>query len=392
MAFFNAKSAGPGYLNSGTYPLAWLANQISAQFTQPPTLVSAGSDWRLLSFDIYVIASLVMALLFAYAFWLRTDPDRVRSERRDSALLAAQLPLALAGNLDFTYFFVMEVAVFLPLRAALKWFAAALVGSILAQLSFLITGGLHEFVDVTKVLTRGLAMMIMQGMAFGVGVLIAAERQSRVTLATAHGKLLATQQLLGDTVRASERTRIARDLHDAIGHHLTALTLHLDLASRKATGAKEVIGVAQSLARELLSEVRTVVGVERQSQAIDLKRALQTLCDSIPVPRIELAVGETVAIDSPAIAQALFHSIQEAITNTMRHAKATRLCIDICGGDCAWVATIIDDGIGKRGAADGNGLTGIRERVEELGGTFTESEPTDGGYCLTISLPRGAWQ
>ncbi len=391
VGFFYAQNAGPGYVADGSRPLAALAVFISSQFTPPPSPVRAGSDRQSLAFELYQAGELLTVALFAIAFWLRTDPERRHSGGRDNVLLALQALLALGGQLTLSYFVLLEAAVMLPLRTALKWLVAISLGGLLVRIACVVFGDVFSpYDDPATQLAKGIAMATMQAMALAVGALIAAESRGRVTLAAAHARLLATQQLLGDTVRAAERLRIARDLHDATGHHLTALILHLDLACRHQAVPDQSLGIARTLAQDLLAEVRTVVGIELQQQPIDLKQALQTLCAGIPAPHIVLAMDEATAIDSPAVAQALFHAIQEAITNTVRHAQASRLEIAIGSSGAALVASIADDGVGKRAAVDGNGLRGIRERVAALGGTLAESIPPGGGFCLQITLPRQA--
>jgi two-component system, NarL family, sensor histidine kinase DesK len=243
------------------------------------------------------------------------------------------------------------------------------------------------FMDATRALYKSATMMTMLAIACGFGMLASAERRGRLTIAAAHGQLMAMQQLLGDTVRASERLRIARDLHDAIGHHLTALSLHLDLATRQQETPSDALTTARSLTRSLMAEIRAVVDTERGSQLIDLRRALEALCTAIPAPRIELHCDDVLAIQSPALAQELFYVIQEGLTNAVRHAQASYIVIDVEQDSSALIATITDDGRGKPAGVEGNGLRGLRERLTALGGHFEERAPSDGGHRLHIVLP-----
>jgi signal transduction histidine kinase len=111
-----------------------------------------------------------------------------------------------------------------------------------------------------------LRMAVFQLLVFGVGWLGSAELRSRRRLAQANAELLATRHLLDEAVRASERLRIARELHDAVGHQLTAINLHLELAVRQAGAEAPLpLGHARELAQRLLAEVRAVVGIERRS-------------------------------------------------------------------------------------------------------------------------------
>lgn len=379
-------SAGPGTI--GERPLVWLATAISGFFAPAPSAVRAGTDRLVLAHYLYVAASLSLLPLFAAAYWRRTDPGRVRSLAEDRALLVAQLLLSMVDYLEFTYFIALEVGVVLPLRAALRWLVAIALAGLAVRLAVVVFGDITHYTTTARVMTVAASMVVMQCMAVGVGQLIVAERRAREALAVAHARLLATQALMEDLVRGSERLRIARDLHDAIGHHLTALKLHLDLAARRAPVQEESLVLAQGLARDLLSEVRVVVGTERQRQSIDLRHALATLCEGIPEPRMVLDMAPDVVVESPAAAQTLFHAVQEAVTNAVRHARATRVAVTVRRENGMLIASVADDGRGKaENAPAGHGLRGIAERLAGVGGTLIEHRPAEGGFRLEITLP-----
>jgi len=379
--------AEPGFVSSESRPLASLARFIAGLFTAPPTLISAGSDRRDLFVALYQVGTLLTHVLFAYAFWQRTHPHKFRSGRRNTALLGFQWMLVLLGQLDMSYFIALEIAILLPFRAALRWLAAVILGYLSVRVFY---SGIFEtpsYGSANSLLVGAAVATMMQVMAFGVGRLIAAEHNRRLALAAANAELRATQQLLHDMTRSSERLRMARDLHDTIGHHLTALNLHLDLASHRQSTPNESISIARELAKNLMSEVRTVVSAERRDQIIDLRKSLQTLCSGIPAPTVALAFDDAVVIDSPAVAHTLFHAIREAVTNALRHANAARIEIAIGTDGDTLHATVRDDGVGKRAAVDGNGLRGLCERVDALSGRVEQGDPPDGGFCLRIVLP-----
>ncbi|MBI3715898.1 MAG: sensor histidine kinase [Betaproteobacteria bacterium] len=380
----------PGFNASGSQPLAALARFTAGLFTSPPTLISAGSDRRALTSILYQAGTLLTHVLFAYAFWLRTHPHRIRPEWRNSALLGLQLLLVLAGQLDLSYFIALEVAFLLPLRAALKWLAAVVLGCLLVRLAYAGYLGAPQYGNAASILANAVIITVMQLMSFGVGAMIAAENRRRFVLAATHAELLATQQLLHDMTVSSERMRMARDLHDTIGHHLTALNLHLDLASHRQSEPNESIAIARQVAQNLMSEVRAVVSAQRQDQLIDLRQSLRALCAGIPAPPVTLTFDDGIAIDSPAIAHALFHAVREAVTNALRHARASRIDIAVRADGGELLATVTDNGVGKPDAARGNGLRGILERIAPLSGKLRESVPPGGGFCLQITLPAQA--
>jgi two-component system sensor histidine kinase DesK len=214
------------------------------------------------------------------------------------------------------------------------------------------------------------------------------ERRGRIALAAANAELRATQALLADTVAASERLRIARDLHDVAGHHLTALKLHLDLATRQAGAqAPTSLATASELASSLLAEVRVLVSTERHERHIDLAGALTTLCAGIPSPRITLNVEPQLTIDSAAVAHAVFCSVQEAISNAMRHSQASSMTITLRRAEPGEVAVEIEDNGRGSKSAEGNGLRGMRERLAQVGGKLIAANGSAGGFTLSLRLP-----
>lgn len=224
---------------------------------------------------------------------------------------------------------------------------------------------------------------------FLAGRLVLREHRIRQSLATAHAQMIATQSLLAETVRGAERLRIARDLHDAVGHHLTALNLHLDLALRQSReAAPPALIIARDAGSELLAQVRNVVSGSRQDQEIELEQAIRLLCESVPGVSVSLQVDPLAARHPAPVAHALFRCIQEAVTNVLRHAQARRLEITVQVHEGATVVWVADDGIGGAGLSEGNGLRGMRERLADLGGELHAGSRTGGGFALAMRLPR----
>jgi signal transduction histidine kinase len=231
--------------------------------------------------------------------------------------------------------------------------------------------------------------LAFQAFAYFTGYLTASERKAQESLTAANAELRASAELLEVSSRLGERLRIARDLHDLLGHHLTALTVNLEVASHLTDGKpREHIEQARGLAKLLLSDVRAVVSDLRDDQRIDLKSMLERLVAPIPHPRIALRVDEALTVDDPALAQTLVHAVQEIITNTMRHAEATELTIDLARSGDAIELRSSDDGRGARDPRDGNGLRGMRERAEAAGGTLqVETAPRE-GFRVRMTVPN----
>lgn len=202
-----------------------------------------------------------------------------------------------------------------------------------------------------------------------------------------HAELLAARELSADTTRTAERLRIARELHDALGHHLSALSLQLELARNLADGrAKEPVEQAHAVTKELLSELRSVVSSMREDTALDLTGALRTLVAGILRPRVHLDVESNLQIEA-ALAHTIFRCVQEALTNAIRHAGAENVYLTIEARGETVTFTARDDGRGAAEVRAGHGLSGLRERIEEIGGKVEIEARPGAGLTLRALLP-----
>lgn len=218
--------------------------------------------------------------------------------------------------------------------------------------------------------------------------------RARRALDTAHAELRArhdelarAQADLAEATREAERLRIARDLHDTMGHQLTALALNLEALSHVTadTPAGPPTAECRDLARGLLTEVRGVVGGMREPGP-DLAARLRRLTTSSPLPA-GLVVEDVPSLTSPQ-ADAVYHGVQEALTNAARHPSATRAEVTVRGEDGELVMRIVDDGPGSSTPPIwGNGLTGMNERFAALGGIVTVATAPGEGFRVVGRLP-----
>jgi signal transduction histidine kinase len=200
-------------------------------------------------------------------------------------------------------------------------------------------------------------------------------------------ELRATQAVVTESARMTERLRISRDLHDILGHTLTTLTIQLDVASRLVSGqASEHVRIAREVAGNLLTEVRSVVsriGVE----PVDLRSALRALADGAAGLEVQLALPENLPAMNAARADAIVRCVQESVTNTLRHAHARTLTIELtCALDGSVTIRTRDDGKGGP-ITEGSGLTGMRERFEVLGGSLSVAGTPGKGLEISGALP-----
>jgi two-component system sensor histidine kinase DesK len=186
--------------------------------------------------------------------------------------------------------------------------------------------------------------------------------------------------------KVAERERIARDLHDVLGHTLSVITLKSELAGklmeRDPQRAAKEIGEVEQISRQALSDVRDAIrGYRSQGLAAELAQAKSTL----ETAGLTVQCDAATTLKLPAVQESVLSlAVREAVTNVVRHAQARtcRLRLEQQNGACR--LQIQDDG---RGGFDteGNGLRGMRERVEMLGGTLNRN--TETGTTLTITLP-----
>jgi signal transduction histidine kinase len=214
------------------------------------------------------------------------------------------------------------------------------------------------------------------------------QAQARAELRRLNSELLATQSLLTENTRIAERVRISRELHDLVGHHLTALTLNLEVASHTSEGKpREHIDQAASIARLLLSDVREVVSDMRSDDEVDLRKALEMLAAGVPELHIDLDIPDSLSQTDPKRAQILLRCAQELITNAVRHAQATNLWLSLTEGDNGLVLKARDDGCGSPNLVPGNGISGMRERLRELGGRLDIATRPGAGFQVKAWLP-----
>jgi signal transduction histidine kinase len=208
-------------------------------------------------------------------------------------------------------------------------------------------------------------------------------------LGRAHAELRAVHEILADSSRIAERLRISRELHDALGHHLTALSLNIEVALHKTSGAAvDHLNTAQSLTRKVLGDVRDIAASIRNSGDVDLAQALQPLVSDVPRPRIHLEIEPGIRIDDPEQAHVIVRCTQEIVTNAARHSSAENLWIAISRDAAGVRIHARDDGRGAIATAAGFGLRSMRDRVEGAGGELRVASQPGSGFEVTALLPR----
>jgi signal transduction histidine kinase len=273
-----------------------------------------------------------------------------------------------------------ELPHLLPIRWVWLWVVANTVG-----LTVVVGWVVDGWADV---ITFPLAMAGFQAFAVTSSYLALREARARARLAVANTELQAAQALLAETSRTEERLRISRDLHDTLGHHLTALSLQLDVASRLADGkSAEHVQQAHAITRLLLSDVRDVVGTLRETGPVDLAPAIRALTDGSHGVSIHLDLPAALPVADSARADALLRCVQEVITNAARHAQAHNLWIRLDPRPDGIALDAHDDGHGAASLSLGHGLTGMRERFAAFAGSVEFETRPDAGFQVRGFMP-----
>lgn len=205
-----------------------------------------------------------------------------------------------------------------------------------------------------------------------------------------------------DQVKLVERERLARDLHDTVAHHVSAIAIRaqagLATAVSQPTAAADALRVIEAEASRALVEMRAMVRVLRRNEPVDLAPSPriadleQLVSRGRTGPSVEVGISGDIDDLHPSVDTAIYRLAQESVTNARRHARhATRIEVHVAADDRSVHLRVSDDGDtgGLRlTAAPGYGLIGMFERVDLLGGTCEAGPDPERGWIVTATLPR----
>lgn len=242
----------------------------------------------------------------------------------------------------------------------------------------------------------------------GVGLFVAGVGVVLITRVAVNERALRTQkEALADDLREAnrqlrlyarqaeelaasrERNRLAREIHDGLGHHLTAAHVQLQAAQavlpQHPERAAAALEKAKALTQEALTDVRRSVHALRVTP-LPLARALEALVQDAGIPG-ELTICGTPRVLPHGLEDDLYRVAQEGLTNVRKHADAARTTVTLAFEGHAVELTVQDDGRGSADLGGGFGLTGIRERVEAFGGAVDIRTAPGRGLALTVRVP-----
>ncbi|MGK5678305.1 sensor histidine kinase [Actinoplanes sp. URMC 104] len=199
--------------------------------------------------------------------------------------------------------------------------------------------------------------------------------------------------------RAEERVGIARDLHDVVSHTLAVVGVHLNVAldsfDDDPDEARSSLRLAQDVRGKAMTDLKSLVDVLRDGGAPALAEpsegldGLERLAEQVRGAGLTVSLnefGERAHVPAP-VATAIYRVVQEALTNTVRHAGATRVAVTLRYAPASVVVDVQDDGHAPAQVVDGNGIAGMRERVAALGGALTAGAGRGGGFAVRATIP-----
>ncbi len=220
------------------------------------------------------------------------------------------------------------------------------------------------------------------------------ERRARADLAVAHEKLAEYAGRAEELATIEERNRLARELHDSLGHYLSVIHVQLEAARtlihRDPVRAAQALATSERLTREGLDDVRRSVAALRARQIQQpLGEAVGDLVRAHAATGVaaELAITGTPRPASPPVELALYRAAQEALTNSRKHAQASRVRIELAYQADRIRLSVEDDGRGAAEPTGGFGLVGVRERARLAGGQLTIRSAAGAGFALAIEVP-----
>ncbi|MET7962862.1 sensor histidine kinase [Micromonospora zamorensis] len=246
-------------------------------------------------------------------------------------------------------------------------------------------------------------VLLLLGALAIVGDLIRRNRLSRHALAAQ------TEQSEREQERRAvleERTRIAREMHDVVAHHMSLIAVQAETAPYRLTdvpapAAAEFVAIASS-ARDALTDMRRLLGVLRSESSGPQTAPQPDLADLDAMVDTARRAGLPVTLDAgpaddgrvPApVGLAAYRIVQEGLANAARHAGGAAVRVTVRAGHSSLEVRVENSPADARPTADGgpgHGLTGMRERATSLGGTFTAGPLPDGGYAVAAELPYDA--
>ncbi|MFC4857510.1 sensor histidine kinase [Actinophytocola glycyrrhizae] len=278
----------------------------------------------------------------------------------------------------------------------LSW--RTVVGSVLVFLCAYVRWPLSEFVALSwqEHLLNVIWAVIIAGMPVAIGLLIAARQELSARIRELASSREREKKLLAETIRAAERARLAREMHDVVSHQVTLIAMQAGALQVSAgADAEEAARTIRELSTRTLEELRNLVCVLRSGDETEEGQpgvdelgdlVANFRCDQVPV---------ALDVEAPSrlptsVSHAAYRTVQEALTNVRKHAAGARASVRVLAQQDTLVVEVRNGRANAREPAlpsGGHGLIGLRERAGLLGGTFSAGPTAEGGFRVSATYP-----
>ena len=349
---------------------------------------------------------ILLAIFIVLQSRLPADPGTPARRRNANLIIAAQALivayLVTATGVGFSFLmllFILSVnaALYNPLRYTFIWIG---VFTAFTVWYLLLYKGWAGLVGEIGLYLGGFLFFGFITNALNVARQAQAENERLLVEVQAMNSQLVEYARQVETLAAlEERNRLAREVHDTLGHRLTSSAVQLEAAQRLVprdpNKAAEMVGVAREQVRAALQELRQTVGRLRAPVELELSlpQALRRLVEDFQTAtglKVSLEVPDMPFEINPAQRLVLYRAAQEGLTNIQRHAAATQAWLRLDNDPDELRLEVQDNGVGPSGAELANGgfgLRGLQERANAIGGQVSLASHSSGGSVLTVSLP-----
>jgi len=358
------------------------------------------------SWQFYTTILLFSLILIANIFWRMVEEKLKSSELSNIAFIVfcvlISLSIAWIGkyyNIVFMIFMITAQA-FIVLRYKIASIIIAVFVVVYLAIMWLIGFDIEGMLNISIALAVGLVFVI----TLSIVLRRYAEQTTRSEslakqLQLANQELVEARQKEKELAASEERVRLARDIHDGLGHHLTALNIQLQAAIKmfetQPEKSLEAIQICRQEAKAALDEIRHSVAIMRSSplDGKSLKQAIRYLVGNFELStgqRVDLDIAEDIDFSDRQISDTIYRTIQEGLTNIQKHAKQfTKIRISIRLMNQLIHLEIEDNGLSleHENYGKGFGLAGIRERAELMGGEMTMDTKNGQGFGILVKIP-----
>ena len=321
-----------------------------------------------------------MILQASILFWRRSRPLLVLLASIVITAIAFAITPDREPGSPALLFAVYAVSVYDSSRARL-WVAVASIALVVGGAALLF---LSDFETARKLLPAGVTSLV----AWVAGDYIRSRRRFVADLVSRHRQER-------EQAAEQERLRIARELHDVVAHNVSAMAIQAGAARVTGSVDKEALASIEQSARDTLAELNRLLGVLRKTGDAPLTpQPTLADADTLLKPARDAGlratlktIGEPRALPA-AVELSAYRIVQEAVTNVLKHANASRVEVTVDYRPEAIMLAISDNGAGSnQNESSGHGLIGMRERVELFGGDLTTGSSSLGGFTVRATLP-----